>query len=145
MKVAWIVVAVAIIAGGAWWLLSRNADTEEAPATTTSETKESETVTDEVVEEVKEPQSVVITFTNTGFTPESVTINVGDSVTFVNESSGSFQPASDPHPTHTGLAGFDAGSSVAMGQSYTFTFTKTGTWGFHDHLDSDKKGTVIVR
>lgn len=86
----------------------------------------------------------VVTLTTSGFSPASITIKSGQSVTFVNNSSALARVASDPHPIHNGLAGFDDLKGSNTGESYSFTFTKTGTFGYHNHLSPSTKGTVIV-
>lgn len=88
--------------------------------------------------------NTVVSMTRSGFEPSSLTIKSGDTVTFVNNDTRTRQPASDPHPSHTGLAGFDADDGVPAGGQYQFTFTRTGTFGYHDHLFSSLKGTVTV-
>ncbi len=88
---------------------------------------------------------VTISITDTGFEPSTVTVKAGTPVTFVNNGQALHWPASDPHPTHGGLAGFDAKKGLATGETYTFTFTKVGTWGFHDHLNARNGGSVIVQ
>lgn len=52
--------------------------------------------------------------------------------------------ASDPHPTHTGLSGFDSGRGYGEGENYSFTFNEPGNWGFHNHLNSGDTGKIIV-
>ncbi len=79
-----------------------------------------------------------------GFAPASITVKKGTKVTFVNNDSRVHWPASDPHPVHTDLAGFDAGKGIPQGGSYTYTFGKIGTWTYHDHLNPTLKGKVIV-
>ena len=109
-------------------------DTSTAPETaveTTAPTQAAETGTQILV-------------TDTGFEPKSVTIKVGESVTWTNNTSGTVRIASDPHPLHTGLAGFDDLSGAALGDTYTFTFTKAGTFGYHNHNSTSVKGTVTV-
>jgi plastocyanin len=86
----------------------------------------------------------VVTYTYTGFAPKPTTVRVGDTVTFVNESSGQMWVASDPHPTHTLLPGFDELQSVGKGGTYEYTFTKVGTWTFHNHMSPGIKGTVVA-
>ncbi len=54
-------------------------------------------------------------------------------------------PASDPHPTHHDLWGFDPGSSLAPGQRREFQFTRAGEWRYHDHLAPHRRGVVVVR
>jgi plastocyanin len=85
-----------------------------------------------------------ITYTSSGFSPSPVTIKKGTKVTFVNNSSANFQPASGPHPAHTNYPEFDPKRAVAAGSSWTFTFDKVGTWPYHDHLNPTRFGQIIV-
>lgn len=85
-----------------------------------------------------------VTYTDTGFTPATLTVKVGTVVTFMNQSSLDMWVASDPHPTHTDLPGFDEKQAVSNGVSYTYTFQKVGTWGYHDHKNPGMKGKVEV-
>ncbi|HSX48265.1 MAG TPA: cupredoxin domain-containing protein [Candidatus Nanoarchaeia archaeon] len=88
---------------------------------------------------------MVVTYDGNSFSPTSLTIKVGDTVTFRNNSSAPMWVASNPHPSHTDYKGFDALRSFAKGEDYTFTFTKVGTWGFHNHLSPDATGTIVVQ
>lgn len=87
----------------------------------------------------------IVIYTDDGYSPDVITIQAGETVEFVNQSSGSVWTASDPHPQHTDLPEFDARGGVAPGESYSFTFTEPGEWGYHDHLRSFQTGTVIVQ
>jgi plastocyanin len=88
--------------------------------------------------------SYEVLITSSGFIPSTLTIKIGDTVTFVNKDSKPHWPASDPHPTHTNYPGFDALRPLKTGESYSFTFTKQGAWGYHDHLNPSLRGTIIV-
>ncbi len=90
------------------------------------------------------PKSVTVSYSGTSFSPASVSIKVGDTVVFKNNSAGNFWPASNPHPTHSAYSGLDAGSAVAAGGTYSFTFTKTGQWSYHNHPNASQGGTVVV-
>lgn len=87
----------------------------------------------------------VVKITDNGFEPSTLTINAGDTVKFENDSSDDAWPASDVHPTHELYAGFDAQKPLLAGDSYSFTFTKTGSWGYHNHLEPDVQGTIVVK
>ena len=87
----------------------------------------------------------VVEFTDNGFEPSTLTIKAGDTVTFENKSSDDFWPASNVHPTHLLYPGFDAKKPILDGGSYSFTFTKTGSWGYHNHLTPDIQGTIVVK
>jgi plastocyanin len=89
-------------------------------------------------------QAASITVNSSGFSPSSLTVKVGTMVTWTNSSGGEVFIASDPHPTHTDLPGLSSGA-VANGGTYSFTFVKIGTWGYHDHLDPTLKGSVTVQ
>ncbi len=88
--------------------------------------------------------SVVVRLTDSGFAPQTVTVKKGTSVTFTNAGTSNMWVASDVHPTHQLLPGFDELTSVAKGGTYTYTFTKVGTWTYHNHLQPTVKGTVVV-
>lgn len=86
----------------------------------------------------------VVTYTDSGFGPASITITQGAAVTFVNESSRSMWVASAVHPTHQLLPGFDQLTSVARNGTYEYTFTKVGTWKYHNHMNPADTGSVVV-
>lgn len=98
------------------------------------------------------PKTVIISITDSGFSPNSITITKGDSVKWINNSSVPSHPASDPHPAHNGYpttggcvgSTFDACSALQPGDSWTFKFDFTGSWGYHDHVNPSMRGTVIV-
>ncbi len=91
------------------------------------------------------PQSYTIKLTSAGLSPASLNIRKGDTVTLLNTTDAAFWPASDPHPTHTLCPGFDAMRGLGNGESYSLTFTKIQTCGYHNHLDPAMRGTITVR
>ncbi len=93
---------------------------------------------------VDEDKTFVLDYGQLGFSPMTVTIDEGDSVSFKNDTSGLMWVASDPHPTHTEFSAFDAKKGYSTGEIYTFKFEKAGTYEFHDHLHPTMKGTVFV-
>jgi plastocyanin len=80
-----------------------------------------------------------------GFYPKMVTVRVGEKVTFVNKKSVPMWPASDLHPEHSIYPSFDPKKEIKPGESWTFQFTKTGEWGFHDHIYSFHRGKIVVK
>lgn len=87
----------------------------------------------------------VVTYTDTGFGPASVTVSIGSTVTFINESSRGMWAASGVHPTHQLLPGFDQLSQAPKGGTYEYTFTKVGTWKYHNHLNPTDTATIVVK
>lgn len=81
---------------------------------------------------------------NDGFHPAELFVEPGETVTFVNESSHVFWPASNGHPQHDRYPEFDAGRPLQPGESWTFRFDREGKWGLHDHIRSYYTGSVVV-
>ena len=86
----------------------------------------------------------IVEITSSGFSPRNLEIKAGNTVRFVNKDSKKHWPASDIHPTHNLYPGFDALRGLAQGEEYSFTFTKQGSWGYHDHLSPVLKGTIVI-
>ncbi len=104
-------------------------------------------------------KTVIIDYTDAGFTTTSMTINSGDTVRWVNNSSHGMWIGSATHPTHTAYSGttvaqhcpdtsasaFDQCESTKKGTSFSFTFNKEGTWGYHNHVRASDYGKIIVK
>ena len=92
------------------------------------------------------PAQVTVKYTQgRGFEPKTITVKVGDRVKWVNETDEPMWVGSDPHPIHNGYLGFDEKSAAGIGGTYTFIFTKAGSWGYHNHLAPQDRGAVIVQ
>lgn len=158
--VKWII-AVIVVVAGAIFLYAYNKSATPAVSPSPTETA----MVSQSVSPSASPSSsaisnhVTVTYTDSGYSPKSVIIPVGGTVTFVNNSSRQMWTASDPHPLHNGYSGtsesqhcpdtanvaFDECKSATAGQSWSFTFTKAGTWGYHNHRREEDGGTVIVQ
>lgn len=62
------------------------------------------------------PQTQV-SITSRGFLPQAITIKKGQQVAFNNTDKNPHQVASDPHPTHTNLPGFDGQEALLTNDS----------------------------
>ena len=99
-----------------------------------------------------------VLYTNNGYVPQAYSVKAGDTVTWVNQSTNPMWPATAVHPTHTVYPGsdskkcgtaeeqniFDACKPVVSGGQWSFTFTEKGSWGYHDHLSQNYRGTITV-
>ena len=126
-------------------------ETSNEPASSTMPVPGSEDV-----EEMQVASSIV--YTGAGFSPSPLKIKAGETVMFQNNSLQNMWVASAMHPSHSKYSGtslsehcpdsenvaFDACRGIPPGESWSFTFTKTGTWGYHDHLHSNLFGQIIV-
>ena len=87
--------------------------------------------------------------TNGAVSPATVTINVGETVTFVNNSNRTRNVSSDPHPEHNACPPINSVNLLVPGQTkQTAAFTTARTCGFHDHDDPDNaslKGSIVIR
>lgn len=79
------------------------------------------------------------------FSPTNIRIHVGDSVKFQNDSDTPIRVVSDRSGGVPELAGFDSVNDVPSKDSFTFTFTESGTFGYHNGKNPSDEGTVIVR
>lgn len=100
-----------------------------------------------------------VVYTNSGYSPAELIVNIGDTVIWKNESSQSLWTASSLHPVHGAYGGtslqehcpdkenndFDECKSSQTGELWPFTFNKAGTWKYHNHLNPSHFGQVIVK
>ena len=94
--------------------------------------------------------SATITISTTStVSPSTVTIGVGQSVTFTNNDTRSHDMESDPHPAHTDCPSIGNVGLLQPGQSKTtFGFASAGSCGFHDHNNSYSaglKGRIVIQ
>jgi plastocyanin len=78
-----------------------------------------------------------VSIQNFAFTPSSLSVHIGDTVKWTNNEGGT---------THTVTAdgrSFDSGN-LSPGQSYSFMFTHTGTFGYHCNIHPYMTGSVSV-
>lgn len=137
-----------IVLGGGFFLLKNN----QAPQEVAQENSDTPIP---VESEGFETGGALVRYTEEGFVPATITVPLGTTVMFVNESSREMWVGVDEHPTHTGYDGTSRsehcgeGESTAFdqcrrGDSYSFTFTKAGTFDYHDHVNAMFRGTVVV-
>lgn len=112
--------------------------------TTVTTTPSSSTNTTTPATDSTSTQATVITYSDNGFSPATITVKNGDTVTIKNTSDHTMQFDSDPHPAHTTNTELNV-EKVSAGGSQTFVVKRTGTFGYHNHLDPSETGTIIVQ
>jgi plastocyanin len=125
-----IAIGIVIIVGITGFALLSRSDTDKNSGGTASHGTENQSI-------------ATITYTDEGFNPDSLTVKVGNTITIKNSSTGNLQFSSDNHPSHTENVELNQ-TELAPDQSQNITLTKQGTWGYHNHLDPSKTGTIIV-
>lgn len=150
-----VIVLVLVIFGG-WFFLSGNTADSPSPAVTSQMPVVGSTTPEMIVENAL--PDVTVTYSDAGFSPKDVTIALGTTVTFVNQSSSKMWVASAMHPTHVVYSGtslsqhcpdtsntaFDECIGGEPGKTFSFTFNKEGVWKYHDHINSKMFGSVTV-
>ncbi len=163
--IAWTLIVLVVIIGGVWYLMSSAATNTSVPSTSTTDaTGQVATPSGQTTDQTQTqqtptvPTGATVTYDGSSFSPSSVTIAKGGTVTFVDNSSNPMWVASNPHPTHEGYDGTTRSQHCAAGYngtapfdqcspgtSFSFTFGKAGSWGYHDHLNHSAQGTVTVQ
>jgi plastocyanin len=92
---------------------------------------------------MKESSTTVIV-TASGFQPQTITISAGQTIMWINKSGDDVSIDSDPHPVHTSYPPLNIGV-VANGATASLTFSKIGTYHYHNHLNPSETGTIIVQ
>jgi len=150
-----IVVIALVLIGGYFLVASRAAAPapEDASESVVSETQEEEPIGDN-------EYAALVTYTDGGFSPASVSVKAGDTVRFVNNSAGALWVGADEHPTHTEYDGtstrehcvdgaavggaFDMCRRSVPGEFWEYTFTKAGSFDYHNHAQASHGGTIVV-
>lgn len=89
------------------------------------------------------PKNTIL-FKDGFFIPANISMKAGATISFVNESDEDMWVAANPHPTHTSLPGFDSKRNYKKGEVYKYTFVKKGSFGYHNHLNPQSRGTLTV-
>ena len=82
------------------------------------------------------PQSNAVDITGFAFSPETLTISIGDTVAWTNKESA----------THTATADggeFDSGN-LGNGDTFSHTFTAAGTYTYYCKIHTSMTSTIIV-
>src|SRR3989338_2353536 len=154
-----VLIILLVIAGGAFWY-SRSVDTSGLRNDNQSGqgSGDNKPTSNGEGNNSSENATVTVTYSDNGFTPAQTKIRKGDTVRFVNQSTGRMWVASAIHPTHTTYAGtslsehcpdtsntaFDQCVAVDNDGTFEFTFDKVGAWDYHNHVRASQTGRVTV-
>ncbi len=131
-SIIFLIIAIVVIAG-AWFFFRGNSEPLPSPAAPPVNAGNPPA-----------PTGATVRYTNSGYEPRELRITAGETVTFINESDDTVWTASAPHPAHTNYPGFDELKASNPGESYSFTFTETGAWRYHNHVNPGQMGSIIV-
>jgi len=138
----WIIAIVAVVVVGALVLIFTGMNKNQAIPTTdysnsyTANTTPSSTTTPPG-NNITTPQPVSITIQNFAFSPATITVPVGTTVTWTNVDSA-------PHTATADNGTFDTGR-LQQGQSGSYTFAKAGTYTYYCAVHPMMKATIVVQ
>lgn len=152
----WVIVAILILGGGYWLWQSQTPAVDTGTNTVTSSDADTNGGVNAGVDVDLDPtpMSGSVSYNGSAFSPPQVIIKKGGTVTFTS-TGGNMWVASASHPDHTVYGGTTrsqhcpdtsgtAFDQCGPGTSYSFTFNKVGTWGYHNHLNASLFGKVVV-
>jgi len=154
-SIIWIIIVLLVLAGLGWWWYSSTIT--NTPPAVVPEVAGEDAFIDGSKDSAPAMSAYTVRYTESGFSPTRITVPVGTTVTFVNQGATEMWVASDEHPTHTqydgtskdehcvdGVVNTTAFDQCGVSSTYSFTFMKAGTFGFHNHRESDHHGMVVV-
>jgi len=150
------VLLAVLVVGGIYFFLqnsSNNQTSNQATGTINNSNQiavgEPNPTADETSSDASTPKSYDIEISGYSFLPSTLTINVGDDVTWTNMDSAPHTVTSDSgSELNSGtLSGESSGgyySSPTSGGTYSHTFSSAGTYAYHCNLHASMKGTIVV-
>lgn len=133
-----IVILVLILIAGALLLINNAKSNFLSNQNSTSQDTD---VSPQVLDIINNTQT--ITVTSDGFNPKTVTVKEGGRVLWTNQSEKDASVNSDPYPNNSYWKFLNLGV-FANGQSMSLTFDKKGTYTYHNQLNPEQNGTIIV-
>jgi plastocyanin len=89
------------------------------------------------------PGGNTVTIKNFAFSPQTMTVSQGSTVTWVNQDSVEHQIINDTSGSNAEGAIFKS-TSLPNGASYSFKFDIPGTYPYHCSIHPSMKGTITV-
>jgi plastocyanin len=97
------------------------------------------------VHTVPTPQIATVSLTKDGFAPSTVTIKAGNIVEWTSsDDAGTHIVAANPLKVHSELPSL-VSTQLGQGAIYRYKFTKAGTYHYHDEVNPQLNGTVVVK
>ncbi|MBI2018190.1 cupredoxin domain-containing protein [Candidatus Daviesbacteria bacterium] len=143
--IATVVIVVLVLAG--WYFIgSKKYSTPQAPAKVSQTpapvaASPTSSATDGAI--VTEDKNAV-QISSSGFSPKSIAIKVGETVTWMNNDNTNHTVYSAGHPTHLTYPPLNLGT-IKPGRQVSLEFPKAGTYQYHDHLNPSLTGSVTVK
>lgn len=145
LVISGVVIAVVIVGG---WFLMRPKTVSYPPIQTQTQVQKppasTQSATTATAGAVMNEEKNLVTIGNDGYLPKSITIKVGETVTWVNTDTANHTVTSALHPTHTIYPALNLGV-IKSGTKKALSFPKAGVYKYHDHLNPSLVGSVTVQ
>ncbi len=144
MKKTLLVIIVLVLIGLGGWLVLGHKDNKpnnDITSQTTNTGTNSQTSTPTPTQKTTKTTTnatTAIEISNFSFQPDKITVKKGTTVTWTNKDSANHTVTGDDSQNGP------ASNTLAPGDSYSFTFTKTGTFTYHCSFHTDMTGSVTV-
>ena len=122
--VVYAVIGGIIYAGIYYFFLAKKGGYNETVSTTPTQTAET-----------TQQAPATITYSSSGFSPSTVTVKSGGTITWINTSDKEVQIGANPHPAHSGnreVSGGEFTLNLQPGEEKSVVVSKVGTFGFHN-------------
>jgi plastocyanin len=127
MKKFWLAVLIIVVVIGIAWLAVSNKNKSKTASAA--------------------QRTAIVSISASGFSPATVTVKPGTKVTWVNTDSAknaSHRVKADPYPSGDSLPGLDSQVDMADGATYSYLFSTSGTFKYHDQVNPLLNGEVVV-
>lgn len=137
-----VVVVLAILLG--WYFLQSQKTQAPTPYPQASPAASPQTPATESAVTTEAMEENVVKVSSSGFSPQSITIKAGESVTWVNENSEDHQVQSAIHPTHQLYPPLNTVGLIKSAEKKSLSFPEAGTYKYHDHLNPSLTASITV-
>jgi plastocyanin len=134
-----IIIVVVVVAAGTL-ALTRKSDTSNNSQTSSNNSQPSSNNKSASNNSSSQPAAGTINIKDMMFTPSQISVAVGGTVTWTNNDTTAHTVVDD-------LSNVDGPNSgdIAPGQSYSFKFTKAGSYQYHCSIHPSMRGTIVVK
>lgn len=139
MKLEWLIAIIAFVALLVVIAIVAIPQSQDTP-TTGSDSEDDGEDGSAVIDVVEEEKTYDISIQNSTFSPENLTLKIGDTVIWTNQEK-------TPHTLTSSAGGLAEISSKMLDQDqkYNHTFQRAGTFHYHCTLHRDETGIIIVK
>jgi plastocyanin len=88
-------------------------------------------------------QTFTVEINSDGFDPQTLSVPSGSTVQWVNKTNDPYRIAANPQPSHNSFPALDSKNPIGPDATYSFTFTKDGTFVYNNQYNPTTNNGVI--